>query len=163
MLPLRLALLAVTCLHIAHATTWGKESLKGLTAFSVSVVVESPCKQIIVADRIQTDVELKLRSAGLSLKQDVQREVGGAALDVSVGCVPVIKGGRTVAWAIAFTLSVMQGVDLRTAKTPVLAQTWGVDGTLDDSVSSVESHTRSWIRDGVDEFLNDYLSVNPKN
>src|SRR6202035_942909 len=98
MLALRLAFVAVASLQIVQATTWGKESLKGLAVFSVSVVVEPACKQVIVADRIQTDVELKLRSAGLPVKQDAQREDGGAVLDVSAGCAAVVIGGRTVAW-----------------------------------------------------------------
>jgi hypothetical protein len=162
MLAPRLAFLAVVCVQIVHATAWGKESLKGLTVFSVSVVVEPACTRVVTADRIQTDVELKLRSAGLPLKQRAQMEDGGAAIDVSVACLPIINGGRTIAWAVAYTLAVMQMVDLRTTRTSALAETWSIDSTIVDSPSSIENHTRNWIRDSTDEFLNDYFTANPK-
>jgi hypothetical protein len=165
MLPLRLALVTVTYSALLNASaSWGKESLKGLTIFSVSVVLEPRCGQIIAVDRIQTDVELKLRSAGLTLKQNAQREEGGAAVDVSVGCLPIIQGCKSVAWAADYTVAVAQGVDLKVSHTPALAMTWSVDGMIVGSGggATIENMVRANIRDSVDEFLNDFFTVNPK-
>jgi hypothetical protein len=162
MLALSLTFLAAACLPLVHATSWGKESLKGLTVFSVSVIVEPRCTQIIAAGRIQTDVELKLRSAGLSLKQEAYREDGGAEVQVSVACLPIVQGGKTTAWAAAYTLAVMQGVNLQRAQTSVLAETWSIDSMLVGNAAVIENNVRSWIRDSVDEFLNDYFTLNPK-
>jgi hypothetical protein len=162
MLALRLTFLAAACLPLAHATTWGKESLKGLTVFSVSVILEPRCTQIFAADRIQTDAELKLRSAGIPLKQRAYLEDGGAALAVSVGCLPIIQGGRTTAWASDYTVSVTQGVNLTRTGTSVLAVTWSIDSILVGSIPVIENNLRGQIRDSIDEFLNDYFTVNPK-
>jgi hypothetical protein len=152
----------LACSQFMNATTWGRESLKGLTTFSVSAVMEPPCKQVMVVDRIHTDVELRLRSVGLPIKQNAQNEEGGASINVSVGCVPVIYGGRTIAWAVAYTVALIQAVDLHAARTPALAETWSLDATIVGTAASIEGRTRSGINDSVDEFLNDYFTVNPK-
>lgn len=162
MLALRLTILALGCLPLVHATTWGKESLKGLTVFSVSVVPEPRCTQIIAADRIRTDVELKLRSAGLPLRERALREDGGADVEVSFGCLPIMQGGRSTGWSLSYTVELNQLVNLPRAGTSVLAVTWSIDSMLVGSPPAIENALRNMIRDSVDEFLNDYFTTNPK-
>jgi hypothetical protein len=162
MLALRIALLTAACLPALTAASWGKESLKGITSFSVSVVLEGSCTQIITVDRLRTDVELKLRSAGLSLKDNAYHEDGGAEVTASIACLPIVQGGRTTAWAAGHRLSVTQGVNLRQSQGSVLAETWSSDSMLFGPASVIENNIRSSIRDSVEEFLNDYLAVNAR-
>jgi hypothetical protein len=111
---------------------------------------------------IQTDVELKLRQAGipvLDAKDPKLPKLEVAALEINVNIVTSSDG----IWV--FTVSVALGQNVRLVRDPsiigVFANTWDVVETGRVGKPNVRE-LRDLIKDGVDTFINAYLSVNPK-
>jgi len=145
---------------IARDTELTRPTLKGLKG--VYGLVESFDEDIVkdglTVKTIKTDVELKLRLAGipvLSLDEFVTT-VGSADLYVNAS---VLKYGQR-GYIYSVEVAVLQGVSLlRSPGIKTLAETWSVNmfGTAPDLKDVRES-----IKDQVDQFINAYLSVNPK-
>jgi hypothetical protein len=149
-------------------------SLRGLKG--VWVLVEFLATDIeavgLSKDNIQTDVELKLRLAGIKVltKEEWLIEPGSPRLYIRVGYIrvgstmvplPIQKDDTLYAYSIEVELH--QNVFLE--RDPKIykdgATTWG-NGSVgvvgEEKILSIRDH----IKDNVDEFINDYLSVNPK-
>jgi len=147
---------AVADEELAQAT------LKGLRA--MNVVVESLKPEAerdgLLRDTIRTDVELKLRQAGIAVLSKSEPPAY-AYLYVNVGTMKPSAASGLYAYCVHVEL--VQRVYLaRDASVFTFARTWqstGIFGTVGTfNLSSV----RGTVRDSVDEFLNDYLAVNPK-
>lgn len=133
------------------------QNLKGITA--VAVVVEDlpdGAKVLgLTKDTIRTDVELKLRLAGMR----VVTQGEGIVLPGS----PSVYVQVTVtnpALAANIDLELNQDVLLqRNGQLAPFAVTWRTNSVLaNPTLQSI----RNDIKDCVDQFLNDWLSVNPK-
>jgi len=152
---------------IAHADEveeFQRKSLKGLKNLSVGYVhMPSELEQngSLTSDEIRTDVELKLRLAGIQvvdLKDFDSPSSSSSILNVSVNAHSSSLG----IWAISVNVGVMQPVMLdRDRSILTYGETWGLFrlGLLEKSmIRSV----RETIKDMVDQFINAYLAVNPK-
>jgi hypothetical protein len=132
-------------------------AMKGLTG--VFVLIEhldiGTGKIGLTIEEIQTDVELKLRLAGMRVLTKEQISVGDAVLYVNVN----IMDDATAA---AISVDLDQDVVLYRDKTIFLpnAKTWGRETLL---VNPSRSGTRNAIKDQTDRFLNTWLAANPRS
>jgi len=140
------------------------ESLRGLKG--VWIVIENLEPDIekdgLKRDQIQTDIKLKLWLAGIKVltKEEWVNEPGRPYLYVRIGS---LKDESELFYAYCTELSLCQDVYLdRNTKINIIAETWStlVVGLVgkDRVVDFIRDNTK----DLVDEFISDYLSVNPK-
>jgi hypothetical protein len=156
-------------LTILAAPTFGQakadavESLRGLE--SVFVIVEKLSPDVeqdgLHQDQIRTDVELRLRTAGIRVPKRAESLAtpGNPYLLVNI---TTLKYGRVYAAFVEIQLH--QTVALDRAKDIVVigAGTWGSAALKIDDARFVSERIRQSVGDKVDEFINDYLSVNPR-
>lgn len=146
-----------------------RDSLKNLPGVGVVVEDFRSVAEDAGFDRqaFQTDVELKLRMAGIHVMET------GGALPVLYVNVNVLhqKAGENRAFSI--NVAVIQEVVLRSqlcsdperssgdalANSTMNATTWSIGATGFGAVADV----RNTVKDLVDNFANDWLAVNPRN
>lgn len=138
------------------------ESLRGLKG--IYVLIENLPADIeekggLTKDQIRTDIELKLRLAGIKVVSREERSTipGWPCLYVNIN--PMKRKTELVVYAIQTELS--QEVFLeRNPNIQIKAITWsrGMIGTVGEAKLS---QIRTSLKDLIDEFINDYLSVNP--
>ena len=138
-------------MQVCHADTdVERQTLRGITV--VDVLIEdlpSGAAAIgLTTQSIQTDVELKLRMAGL---QVVKGSLGYLYVNVSF-----TPNGRGTVIAVGLNQLVKL---LRDPSITTTASTWSVETVgMDLSAQDV----RNIVKDKVDQFLNAWLSVNPR-
>jgi hypothetical protein len=142
-----------------------RNSLKGITGLGVWIGVNSDAEQAgLHSTEVQTDVELKLRLAGIKVltNEEVFKDPNAPILFVraTLGLDAVKESGGYAYHAISCQL--YQHVFLaRDMSIGTLAATWESAST-GMIRSNAAPKLRENIKDCVDEFLNAYLSVNPK-
>ena len=138
------------------AVATDEASLKGLR--SLWIVVErfdSEMAQAGFSTRLfKTDAELKLRMAGI----EVAPSEKSAPASLYVNVQGLHNASRTKA-AYSISVSLHQPVRVLGNNAVVDASTWESSGVGFGSLSSVRRN----VKDVLDEFLNDWLSANPKN
>ena len=161
---LNLFLLALMLTPTANAQTDHRaQTLKGIQG--MQVVVEDFAPPVVEAgmtsEKLQTDVELKLRLAGIKVltESEMLNTPGYPTLYVVVTVLLTDTG----LWVNSVEIEFQQAVNLRrNGASFVSATTW-----RDRSVGmvgrslAVES-IRNAVKDHVDKFINAYLSVNPR-
>jgi hypothetical protein len=144
----------------AFSSEVGTNTLKGLKGVYVGIedISEEVIKDGLTVDSIRTDVELKLRLAGIPVlsKEAWAKEPGLPYLDVSVNVGKPEQGG----YIYNIIVALRQGVFLeRSPDISAQAETWFVGGVgLTPDLRDIRHVTK----DEVDKFINAYLSVNPK-
>ena len=138
-----------------------RETLRGLRG--CCVLIESLDKEIVRAGLtrsvLKTDVELRLRKAGITVLTEEQslRTPGGPYLYVNINA---IKIERTDLFVYDAEVEFIQNVILsRNRSIETGATTW------DHSFTGITPNLRTIresVRDSIDRFMNDYLAVNPK-
>jgi hypothetical protein len=163
-ISLRCLYLVLLLAGAVYADSTTKESLRGLRSFSVIVDLEDGCPSFFSAAAIRTDVELKLRSVGLAvLDSNAAGLPDGAALAVGVTCLPAKSNLGIGAWAVCLGTRIMQLVRSRHSDSLIIGTTWMLNDMVFAPTSTVWITARSNLKDEVEEFLNEYLSVNPRN
>lgn len=146
----------------ADDTERSRRALRGLKG--VGVVVDGLKPEVeqngLTASAIQTDVELKLRQAGIPvLDSDESGKAGSAILEISVS-VLTSSDGRS-----AYMITVGLDQDANLVRDPsiftALATTWQV-GVLGSIGRPNVRSLRDVVKDLVDKFINAYFAVNPK-
>lgn len=132
----------------------GVNTLKGISGVQVVIEDLSDSAKALGLEKetIQTDVELKLRLAGIRVlsEQENNNTPGSPSLYVNV---------RVVRSAAAVAVELKQSVRLVRNGELALGTTWSVGGVGTNlTAESIRRH----IQDYLDEFLNAWLSVNPK-
>ena len=112
---------------------------------------------------LQTDVELRLRQAGVPvlLKSEALKRPGSPFLYVNVKALQRANGG----YAYGADVELQEQVKLarRPAVLVLSATTWRARGTLGVVEASELAETvRAVVRDQIDEFVNVYLAANRK-
>jgi hypothetical protein len=131
------------------ADTDDKYGLRGISAVSVVIENLSPraAKNGLTQDAIRTDVELRLRMAGMKV----------VPLDQPV---PYIYVNVNVAdYATNVRVDLNQELLLTRTASMVLGTTWSA-GSVGSNPSA--DTIRSTIKDLVDQFLNEWLKQNPR-
>lgn len=156
---------AVLLLAVTVSVMGGDEkSLRGLQG--VNVIIESLSSEAEQAGlnrtAIQTDVELKLRLAGIKVlsEEESLKQRGYPYLYVNA---IVGLGKNTPGLAFyAIRCALKQDVTLtRDDSISTIATTWDTGASGLVGASNLQN-IRGGIKDLVDEFINAYLSVNPK-
>jgi hypothetical protein len=150
-------LLTVTGNGRGQDSELSRETLRGLTG--VKVVVEPLEPEIeragLTTSQLQTDVELKLRLA--SIKVFTQAEPAPflyvSATAQRLPDLPI--------YAFSLRVELQQLVTLVRNSERAAATTWDSTGVAVVGASNL-SQVRDSIKDGVDKFVNAYLSVNPR-
>jgi hypothetical protein len=137
------------------------ESLRGLEGVYVFVEeLNKETKRELPFDenQIRADAELKLRTAGIKvLTRNEFFNTSGSYLylQLTVGSLPMLSG-----FYYNINVNLRQQVILKRSSRSLYGTTW--DTNYAGFVSrSVASSIRDAIKARVDEFVNDYLSVNP--
>jgi hypothetical protein len=133
-------------------------TLKGINTIFVDVedLSESAKTLNLTKEAIQTDVELKLRLAGMrvvTLEQGVKLP-GSPYLYINV-----IVSENSKAASISVDL-VQDAILVRDGQFATGVTTWNTGALITNPADAQD--IRNAIKDYVDKFLNDWLSVNPK-
>ncbi len=137
-----------------------KESLRNIGP--LYVVVEKVTHDFesagLSTDLIKTDVELKLRLAGISILEKHQITATSAEVYVNVNSFTYRELG---VFAFNVSLRIRQPVKLERNNISGFASTWETGSTGLVGLKAVGS-VRPIIKDVTDILINDYLSVNPR-
>ena len=136
-----------------------RSSLKGLNGVYVTVEDLQPDaeKAGLTKSSIQTDVELKLRMAGIPVLKGSRTPF----LYVALNSIELSQFGEGI---VAYNINVELNQDVYLARDPnvhSVASTWstGFTGIIRlDNIQLLRDHDK----DKVDDFISAYLSVNPK-
>ena len=135
-----------------------KESLRGLNGLVVRVTDLHPGVQHLTRQQLETDVELRLRVAGVPVLAERAEHLQLPHLYVSVNMAAVPKRGSRDWYMASILLQVKQKVRLARRSNTLYASTW--DTNL--LVAGEANYIRESLRHMVDSFLNDYLEMNPR-
>lgn len=140
------------------------ESLKGIKAVAVNIILNDDTKKIVDEQKIRTNIELNLRKSGIIVKENWP-----IVLNYSLQIMPDDqKGDQVFSYVISINCNVEeQGTILQNFREPmgvpvlVLNRVWqtgklGILGT-----SKLDSLTK-YATECVDEFVNKWLESNPK-
>jgi hypothetical protein len=137
-----------------------RETLRGVSAIRVVVGTLDPQAERdgLRQSTLQTDIELKLRQAGIPVVDTAGTE---PFLNVVVHAVALERPSGLYAYTIH--VQFFQVVVLRRDRNiPALGATWSGQLTTGTVGADNLSAVRSSVRDRVDEFVNAYLAANPK-
>jgi|SRR6266850_3714055 len=133
----------------------GKESLKGLGSVRVLIEDLNPdlVKVGIDKDRLQQDVELRLRRSGIKV---VSPAAASPYLYIIIASTRI---GNTPTVAFSIHVTLRQRVSLeRNLSIKMFADTWR--GSIVIAANSNLTQIRDTLADAVDTFINDYLAEN---
>jgi len=134
------------------SVTLDVKSLKGIDGVQVVIDLTDTGKSELDKYLIRTDVELKLRSAGMRVlsEEEEAKAPGSPYLYLNV---------NLVGTAAAIEIQLMQTARLVRNGEIAVGATWSQRSLSTNSTAPV---VRGLIKDQVDTFLNAWLSVNPK-
>jgi hypothetical protein len=155
-------IVALVFVSTGQSQTRQRESLRGLSG--VYVYVQPVAKEVdaggLSTTQIQTFVEKQLREAGISLQSEPQAANGSATLLIVLS---TVKRPAEEAYLFDVEVSLLQAIHLarRNDPDPFPGQTWsqkalGITGPRRMELMLEPLKVR------VSDFINDYLSVNPK-
>src|SRR2546425_8239420 len=140
-----------------------RKTLAGLTGVYVSVenIPDEAQHDGLDTTRIRTDVELRLRQAGITVLTR-QEWLSTAAAPYLYVNVQVIKNPANF-YAYSADVELRQRVTLvHNPATSILAATWSATGIIGTVGSRRVGSLRENVRDLTDRFINAYLAANPK-
>jgi hypothetical protein len=152
---------------------YGKETLKGIGA--VSVVVENLSDDAIqgglTMEQLQTDVEVKLRTAGIRIYDQSDASPEATSEYYANGApylyVRVSANASDIAPTFAVDVEVKLSEFVRMYDDPskvTMAPIWQTPGFIGlVGTNWFQEDVRQKVKDEVDVFINDYLTVNPKD
>ena len=155
---------ALSLCPISAAVTSEETSLKGLQGVMVSVQSLEPEveKAGLTMHDIIRDVELKLRIAGIPVLSEAQWLADPARPYLAIKVNVNNRAPTDEPWPYHCGVTLMQAVTLEgNPKIHMMASTWDRDG-VGSVLSGNIRHVRDGIKDYVDQFINDYLTENPK-
>ena len=140
-----------------------RKTLAGVKGVCVAVepIKEDAERDGLGRDQVNTDVELKLRQAGVTVLTQEQALSSAGAVYLHVN-VHTLKSTQGDLYAYDVHLEVHQPVRLiRDPTVAALAATWSV-GSLGLAGAERLRSVRDIVRDQTDQFINAYLAANPK-
>jgi hypothetical protein len=142
---------------------FGRRSLRGLAGVEVLVEDLTPEAEAdgLWKTAIQTDVELKLRQAGIKVLTQKQSLAapGQPCLHILV---TTLKDQGQYIHGVSVELKQAVGLERDPSIAVFMATTWRGRGVLGTVGREKLQQVRSEVKDQVDQFINAYLSVNPK-
>jgi hypothetical protein len=145
---------------------WSRATLAGIRGFYVTVDLNNKLLEashgMLDSTQVRSDVELKLRSAGIRVLSESEwlKTAGMPGLGVAVDA---LKQGDDPIYTYSIHVMVSQEVSLdRKPLVSEWTETWST-GSLGIAGSDNVPKIRDFIKDQVDQFLNAYLAANPKS
>lgn len=140
-----------------------RDTLKGLQGVGVGVEYLTPEveKYGLTRQQLQTDVELRLRQNGIRVlsKQEELSTPGMPNLYLNVNIVAREDSGLA---AYSILLELRQNVFLARDITKLcITPTWLKGSTGSVGLGKIDA-LREYVKDDVDQFINNYLAANPK-
>lgn len=137
-----------------------RETLRDITRLDVLIEPIAPQIELLglTTKQIQTDVETRLQQAGIPITSfAVNNDEGTLYININM-----VRVRQLELWAYSLIVEFKQEVSLKNnPKFTVLAVTWSRDST--GTVGSAHTdQLRGVIAQYIDEFVKDYLSMNPK-
>jgi hypothetical protein len=158
-------LLVFSASGMAFDTEEHRATLKGLTGVYAYVKISGADveEMRLTQDLLQTDVELRLRMAGIKVLTLEEYRTTGAPL-LWIG----LSGSKAKSGVFVFAIEVQLLQDVFLGRNPTIrvnAATWsisgvGISGGMDDT--EVKRSVREELSNQVDTFINAYLAANPK-
>lgn len=150
-----LSLLAASTNLSADDGKLERDTLRNITAVHVVIeeIASDALRDGLAKEQIQTDVELRLRKAGVA--------VVDSAVPMLYVNANVIKGKNGV-YGYSCEIRLEQPVTVLSNQAFTMAPTWSTGGTGLVAISIMPMVVRNDIGDYVDQFINAYLSVHPK-
>lgn len=141
--------------------SFGRETLKGIETISVSIAKINPEARtyFLNQDALKTAVELRLRKADIKVMESgpLDLETGDPYLHVDLQIKPIEKIDL---YSLAINVELHQLVRLTRDRSNItIAPTWSRRGIGDVGKSRLED-VKSAVLNHVDEFINEFLSVN---
>ena len=142
------------------------ESLRGIKSMSVRVTInDKNYRKIVNPDTLKTDIEMKLRMAGIKIEPFENASLFGSLI-CSIDLLKNDSLNKSLETEIVIhrsDISFYQLISLeRNHNIKCVSPTW-VDTSFGISgKEQFEEGLRKSIQDSIDILLNDYLSVNPK-
>ena len=159
------AIVSLLFSHLASAEPLESRERESLRALAGVFLVVEELKDDVKHDglsvsQIQTDVELRLRQAGIKVlsRQEALASPGFPYLYVRLS---TAKGGSTYAYCVQVEFNQVVQLD-RNPAIRLLATTWTAPGVTGTVGAKTLRDVRKIIVGQVDEFTNTYLAVNPK-
>jgi hypothetical protein len=156
---LLLAVLPLVGLAQTIDSPWHRATLKGVTTVAVDVLpVDAAVERDgLTQSQIRTDVELRLRQAGIRINPASQSASGTLSVVVTA-----FKQETSPLYAISLSVSFGQLVTLiRDPSLVTAAPTWGIISVQVVGAARLRG-VRYDVGDLVDRFINAYLEQNPK-
>jgi len=157
-----IASLSISSVTFASDAKHNRASLRGLGGVYVSVEKLNPeiVKDGLTEDLLLEDAELKLKMAGIRvLPKERWHDVEGSPfLYLNVNA---LKLSETKEYIYSTYIAFRQNVYSMREPIPILgATTWSVGGII--GITHTLDKIRASVKGQMDEFINAYLSVNPK-
>jgi len=166
-LSVKLEVILIGLIIFGYSEAWGSESkrptLLGLRGVYVLIENLKPNleKDGLTREQLLTDVELKLRKAGIRVLTE-EESYNTPGLPCLYARINAIKGNSTF-YCVNIHVSLSQETRLeRNPTIKILSFTWDHSsiGGCDESI--IKDYVRKGLGDLIDKFINDYLAVNPK-
>lgn len=138
-----------------------RDTLRGIKTIQVVVldISADAIKDGLTVQQIRTDVELRLRKAGVVVVDDLPKS--NRHLTIMAACVKRAYEGTSV-YAYDVTVSFDQPAITVSNNVLAVLSTWSVGSVGLAGSSNMSRFVRETIGNFVDEYINAYLSVNPK-
>ncbi len=136
-----------------------RETLKGINGVHVVVgVFNIDLEQAgLSKSQIRTDIELKLRLAGIKVLTEEEWYKEKGAPHIYIVVTTLKQTSRLIAYHISFRFFQVAFME-RNPSIKQFGSTWSIDLLAIGNIKDIRANTK----DGVDRFINAYLSVNPK-
>lgn len=137
-----------------------RKSLAGITGMNVIVeIIQGDLLEAgLSKEQLKTDVELKLRHAGIKVDSQFSPFVY-----VRIDCsLPKSASGQDMGYIAVAKIQFKQGVYIPGKFDLMYAPTWESSITIWGPKSNYQDDARKRVGDLIDQFINDYLAVNPK-
>lgn len=147
----------------ARDDEYSRKTLKGLNGvFLQGIFMDKDSESAgIEQKQIQSDVELKLKLAGIKVltKEEHSKDKEPTSLAISINTYKYSQD--VLIYYISIELSQVVYL-MRDPNIMAIDETWSVDRFGNTSMKYAETNIRANIKDGIDRFIYAYLSVNPK-
>ena len=154
-------------LHAQFDTTdYDRRTLAGLNGVYVYVAVEHIDSSVASTGftklDVQTDVEVRLREAGIPVLNLTQLKAQPGTPALYVDVLLFTRDVDPDFYAFSVTVQLFQAVRLTRNSTEVEAATWTATPYLGTVGRERLRDVRNDVLDAINQFVNDYLAVNPK-
>jgi len=156
------------CLVVGANTSQADDKLKGLGSVVVMVQLEDECKKIgLTESRCRTDIELRLRQAGIPVRQADNGKNTNPSVGILYCYITVVALRRSDDSLSGYAFRIDQDLyqNAKLVWNPSIhlgASTWERSALKAGPVRGTKGSIRETIRDMADEFCNAYLAANPK-